>query len=85
MSVFNDIAWTKKGNTETCLHIAEEVAAFWYKIQARAQVLLGERVRKDALEWKHQRNPRTLVFSFPPNTSSDRTKIAWTVEERRNK
>ena len=28
MSVFNDIEWTKKGNTETCLHNAKEVAAF---------------------------------------------------------
>ena len=28
MSMFNDIAWTKKGDTETCLHNAKEVAAF---------------------------------------------------------
>ena len=28
MSLFNDIEWTKKGNTEICLHNAEEVAAF---------------------------------------------------------
>ena len=28
MSMFNDIGWTKKGNTETCLHKAKEVAAF---------------------------------------------------------
>ena len=28
MSMFNDIAWTKIGNTETCLHNAKEVAAF---------------------------------------------------------
>ena len=28
MSRFNDIEWEKKGNTETCLHNANEVAAF---------------------------------------------------------
>ena len=28
MSMFNDIGWTKKGNRETCLHKAKEVAAF---------------------------------------------------------
>ena len=27
MSMFDDIEWTKKGNTETCLHHAKEVAA----------------------------------------------------------
>ena len=28
MSMFNDTEWTNKGNTETCLHNATEVAAF---------------------------------------------------------
>ena len=28
MSMFNDIEWTKEGNTETCLHNAKAVAAF---------------------------------------------------------
>ena len=28
MSIFNDIEWTKKGHTETCLHNAQELAAF---------------------------------------------------------
>ena len=28
MSMVNDIEWTKKGNTEICLHNAKDVAAF---------------------------------------------------------
>ena len=28
MSLFNESEWRKKGDTETCLHNAEEVAAF---------------------------------------------------------
>ena len=28
ISLFDDIGWTKKGNTETCLHNAKDVAAF---------------------------------------------------------
>ena len=28
MSLFNDIEWTKKGDTETCSYNAKEVAAF---------------------------------------------------------
>ena len=28
MSMFNDIEWTKKGDTETCSYNAKEVAAF---------------------------------------------------------
>ena len=34
MSVFNDIEWTKKDNTETCFHNAT-VAAFATPFQAR--------------------------------------------------
>ena len=48
MSMFNDIEWTKKGNTETCLHNAKEAAAFATQlIQARTPLVLpGARVSK---------------------------------------
>ena len=66
MSLFNGIEWTKKGNTE---------------IQARTVVLLGARVSKDVVEriadgWHIQ------VSQLPPDISSDRAILAWTVEER---
>ena len=35
MSMFNDIEWRKKGNTEKCLHNATEVAAFATKFKPR--------------------------------------------------
>ena len=41
MSVSNDIEWTKKGCTGTCLHNAKEVPAFATQIQARTLVLPG--------------------------------------------
>ena len=51
MSLFREIEQTKKGNTETCLHKAKEVAAL---------VLPGARVRKHVVEQKFQRTSRNM-------------------------
>ena len=94
MSMLNDIEWTKKGNTEQVLHTANEVAARCDPIHARRRVLPGARVRKYVVECKFQRTSRTMgycriargwpttVSYFPPDISSDRAMIAWTVGER---
>ena len=49
MCMFNGICWTKKGNTETCWHNAEEVAAFATKFEQRHWCFLA-RVRKYVVE-----------------------------------
>ena len=57
MSMFNDIGWTKKGNTETCLHKATEVAACATQFKPGHWLVLlgvGARVRKDVVEPKCQ-------------------------------
>ena len=54
MSMFNDIEWTKKGNTEQVLH----TAAFCDPIHARRQVLPGARVRKYVVECNFQRTSK---------------------------
>ena len=65
------------------------------KVQARALVLPGARVRKYVVERKSSNfndngilpHCRWLTYSgvtFPPDISSDRTIIAWTAEKRRN-
>ena len=48
MSMFSDIAWTKKGNTEKSLHDAKEVAAFATKFKPKHWCILGP-----ALDGKH--------------------------------
>ena len=41
MSVFNDIEWTKKGNTDVCLHNARKVAANALQFKPRHWCFLG--------------------------------------------
>ena len=84
--MFSDIEWTKTGNTE---HL--------FAIQARNLVLPGARVRKYVVERKLQRTSRNMrlvalqmvdIFkcqTSPPDISSDRPIITWTVEERRKR
>ena len=46
MSMFNDMEWTEKGNTETCLHNAKEVAAFATHFKPGQWCFLGTFDRK---------------------------------------
>ena len=94
MCMFNDFDWTKKGDTETCLHNPKEVVAFATRFQATRLVLRGAQIRKFVVERKFQRTSRQMrycriasggqiqVSRFPPDISS-RTIIAWTAEKRR--
>ena len=41
MSLLNDIEWTKKVNTETCLHNAKDVAAFAAQFKPRHWCFVG--------------------------------------------
>ena len=49
--MFNDIEWTKEGNTETCLHNAKAVAAFMNQLKHTTVVLLGP-IKKYVVERK---------------------------------
>ena len=67
MSMFNDIEWTKRGNFETRLHYAKEVAAHPTQIQAMTRVLLGACVRKYVVEMKFLRTSRTKGYCRIPD------------------
>ena len=61
MSMFNDIEWTKKGSTETCLRDAKEVAA--YATQFKPELVLpGARVRKYVRERALPRSSRKMRY-----------------------
>ena len=97
MSMFHDIEWTKRGNTETCLHNAGEVAAFATKFKLGHWCFLGPASENTLWNGHSPRTSRNMwycqiangwpiqVSYFPPNISSDRAIIAWTVEERKKK
>ena len=57
MSMFNDIEWTKKGDTETCLHNAREVAAFATQVKPGHWCFLGPASENT---WTFQRTSRNM-------------------------
>ena len=63
MSVFNDIEWTKKGNTDTCVHSAKGVAAFATQFKPGHSVSWGPRQRTRG----ETENPNTPPPSHNPN------------------
>ena len=97
MSMFNDIEWTKKGNTETCLHNAKEVAAFATHVEPGT---LGPALENT---WRtgNSNEPQGKLdivalrmggifkcHTFNPlymYISSNKAAVAWKEEERRNK
>ena len=91
--MFKNTERTKKSNAETCLHNAKEVAACDTKIQATTLVLPGARIREHVVErtWRKISHCRfasgwhVQVSYFPPDISSNRATVAWTVEERRKR
>ena len=63
MSMFNDIEWTKKGNTETtCLQNAKGVAAFTTQSKQGHWCCFVASVRKNVLERKLQRASRKMRY-----------------------
>ena len=95
MSVFNGIDWTKKGNTETCLHKAKEETAFATKFKPEHWCFLGP--ASESTLWNgHSSEPQGQldVVALPmgdifkchtshSDISSDRAMIAWTSGDLR--
>ena len=95
MSMFNDIEWTKEGDTETGLHNAKEVAAIATQFMPGPCCFLA--LASESTWWNGNSNePQRkwdtvavqIVDLFKCHTShwdisSDRAIIAWTVGEKR--
>ena len=94
MSMFIDTEWTKKGNTETCLHNAKEVAAFSTQFKPGHWYFLGPRQKNTWWNGNPHEPTRKMRYCrivdglthssviLPTRcVSSDRAIIAWTVEE----
>ena len=95
MSMFNDVVWTKRRQHTNLFAQRQRSGSICDPIQARTLVLPGARVRTFVVERTFQRTSRKMkhyliadgwhvqVWHVPPDVSSDRATVAWTVEEKK--